>query len=77
MNWKAVPFKRRAHPAILSSAEPFSQAFHAGNTDLAAAIVFNCALTVLGSDGFMRALNHANWRYSLMKQRQKFKKGVL
>ena len=60
MNWKAVPYKRRKHPAIDATAQRFSDALHDGNCELAARLVFWCALQMLGVKGLISSLDHAN-----------------
>jgi len=71
-NWKAVPRKKRNHPAILASAQPFSDALHNGDYEKAAKIVFKCALEVQGAKGLMNAMHNANSFWT----RRKYRRGL-
>ncbi len=59
-NWKAVPRKRRKHPAIDKSAQIYSDAMHANDFKSAAAIALWTALEVGGVEGIMNAMEDAN-----------------
>jgi len=72
MNWKAVPRKKRKHPAILRDGPLFSKAFHERDFEKASKIVFRTALEVMGVKGILNAFHNAN---SFLK-RQKYRKGL-
>ena len=59
MNYHAVPRKRRNHPAIEKSSQAFSDAIHNRDAELAAQIVFCCALEVGGVKSLMNASRDA------------------
>lgn len=55
-----APRKKRHHPAIIASAEAFSNALHNKEYDKAARIAFQTTLEVLGVKGLMAALDEGN-----------------
>ncbi len=59
-NWKAVPRKRRKHPAIDVASLIFSYAMRRKDYKRAAAITLWCTLEVVGAEGIMQALEDAN-----------------
>lgn len=60
MNNHAVARKPRKHPAIESSKHAFSEAIRMRNAEIAAKIVFNTAIDMLGVKGLINALDQGN-----------------
>ena len=72
MNYKAVPRKKRTHPAIERDEKAFGAALHAGDTEKAAKIVLGTVFDMLGVKGLKKVLDRANnvWK------RAKLRKGL-
>ena len=69
MNEHAIPRKPRTHPAIMSSKQAFSDAIRQRNHNLAAKIVFDTAIEVLGVEGLMEGLDRGN-QFWIRKQKR-------
>ena len=69
MNDHAIPRKPRSHPAIESSKQAFSDAIRQRDHNLAARIVFNTAIEVLGVEGLINGLDRGN-QYWIRKQKR-------
>jgi len=66
--------KKRKHPAITKTSKIFSEYLKNKDYENSARIVFWCVLQVMGVDGFMMALDHAN---SVIRRKELLnKKGV-
>ena len=60
MNAHAIPRKPRKNPLIKKTSPLFSQYVREGDHESAAVIAFLTALSILGVDGIMGALDNAN-----------------
>ena len=70
MNYKAVPRKKRTHPAIERDEKAFGEVLRAGDTEKAAKIVLGTVFEMFGVDFFKNVLDRANNMWKRAKLRQ-------